>query len=191
MRTKVLTLRFSSSLGRFDDAPLIALQQKVLLDNLREHVVTVGDEPMLLCLVTWREQQQPSTPPRAAADGTSPETAPPREPDLPSPSREGCPARPVGELRTEFTAEQRALFDRLRAWRRRTANDEGAPPYVILTNRQLVTLVRERPDSKAGLARIDGLGERKVARHGDAILQELWRTEAPATDVAAVAAGAS
>ncbi|MFO1031813.1 MAG: hypothetical protein U1F60_12085, partial [Planctomycetota bacterium] len=58
MRAKVLTLRFSPQLGRFDDAPLLALQQKVVLEHVREHVVQIGGEPMLLCLAEWREQPQ-------------------------------------------------------------------------------------------------------------------------------------
>ncbi|MBK8096952.1 MAG: HRDC domain-containing protein [Planctomycetes bacterium] len=37
------------------------------------------------------------------------------------------------------------MFDRLRAWRRQKAYDEGAPPYVIMTNRQLVELNARTP----------------------------------------------
>jgi hypothetical protein len=55
MRAKVLTLRFSPQLGRFDDAPLVALQQTVVLERVREHLVQVGDEPMLVCIAAWRE----------------------------------------------------------------------------------------------------------------------------------------
>lgn len=43
---------------RFDDAPLLALQQRVVLEHVREHVVQIGGEPMLLCLAEWREQPQ-------------------------------------------------------------------------------------------------------------------------------------
>ncbi len=179
MRTRILTLRFSPQLGRFDDAALVSLQQKVVLEHVREHLVQVGGESMLVCVATWREQQQQQAapPPPAAASPPVPANAPPAE------SRTNGAARPVGELRAELDDVQRAAFDRLRAWRSRTAHDEGAPPYVILTNRQLMALVRERPDSKAGIARIDGLGDKKVARHGDAILQVLHgpdRAEAPA-----------
>ena len=46
MRAKVLTLRFSPQLGRFDDAPLIALEQKIVLECVREHLAQVGDETM-------------------------------------------------------------------------------------------------------------------------------------------------
>lgn len=54
MRAKVLTLRFSPQLGRFDDAPLVASQQTVVLERVREHLVQVGDEPMLVCVAAWR-----------------------------------------------------------------------------------------------------------------------------------------
>lgn len=47
-RAKVITLRFSAQLGRFDDAPLMALQQKVLLEQMREHLVQIGGEAMLI-----------------------------------------------------------------------------------------------------------------------------------------------
>lgn len=43
MRAKVLTLRFSPQLGRFDDAPLVALQQAVVLERVRESLVQFGD----------------------------------------------------------------------------------------------------------------------------------------------------
>ena len=58
MRAKVITLRFSPQLGRFDDAPLIALQQNVVLEQMREHLVQVGGETMLLCVATWREKAE-------------------------------------------------------------------------------------------------------------------------------------
>lgn len=60
MRAKVITLRFSPQLGRFDDAPLIALQQKVVLEQMREHLVQAGGEAMLLCVTTWREKAEGS-----------------------------------------------------------------------------------------------------------------------------------
>lgn len=179
MRAKVLTLRFSPTLGRFDDAPLVSLQQKVVLEHVREHLVQIGDETMLVCVTTWREQQQQQ--PATAPILTVAAAAAPVEPALRPTGhngREPGPARPVGELRADLTDEQRALFDRLRGWRSKTAHDEGMPPYAILTNRQLVELIRQRPDSKAGIARVHGLGDKKVARHGDAILQALWQNGA-------------
>ena len=212
MRAKVLTLRYSPQMGRFDDAPLLALQQKVVLEHVREHLVQIGGEPMLVCVAEWREQPQGfgSAAARVEAAAGSPRSAPEQPAIVPAdaaPPAVECPsptprhatsngaARPVGELRAELTEEQRGLFDRVRSWRSRTAHAEGAPPYVILTNRQLVELVRQRPDSKAGIARIDGLGDKKVARYGESILTLLWaaadeRTVPLAVPLAAGAADA-
>lgn len=152
MRAKLVTLRFSPTLGRFDDAELIALQRRVLFEEVREHLVMVGGETMLLCLVSWREQVVANQPELAA--GSPPAT----ESIAAAPSSNG-PSRPVPDLRNELDSEQRALFDQVRRWRSQKAHDEGAPPYVILTNRQLVELVRQRPETKAGLLRIDDLGD--------------------------------
>lgn len=201
MRAKILTLRFCSRLGCFDDAPLIALQQKVVLDEMHEHLVHVGAEAMLVCVARWREQRPAAAtahsvttdaspaPITHAEVASSPEKALCAAPALdPVASSDAAhaqprqPAVPLGALRAELDHEQRLRFDRLRAWRNRTAHAEGAPPYVILTNRQLVDLVRLRPSSKQGLGTIRGLGDQKIARRGEAILQLLWDPWKPANE---------
>jgi superfamily II DNA helicase RecQ len=188
MRAKVLTLRFSPTLSRFDDAALVSLQQKVVLEQMREHLVTVGGEPMLVCVATWREKAVvPGDEPRPVAAAAH---APASPPAPPPPDTPRGPARPVGELREELTGEQQTLFDRLRRWRSDKAHSEGAPPYVVLTNRQLVEIVRIRPHSRTALSEIHGLGDKKVARHGTEILAMLWPDAPPAEapDVVADAA---
>jgi superfamily II DNA helicase RecQ len=152
MRAKVFTLRFSSQLGRFDDGELIALPRRVVLEHLREHVITTAGETMLACVATWQERTgstaaNDSPPPRTDEPSTTP---PPRheavaEPAPTTATQPPGPATPLDQLRAEFTDEQRNLFDLVRRWRARTAHDEGAPAYVVLTNRQLVEIVRQRP----------------------------------------------
>jgi superfamily II DNA helicase RecQ len=180
MRARLLTLRFSPTLGRFDDAELIALQRRVSFEEVREHLVVVGGETMLLCLVSWREQVAANQPEPTASSPAA------TEPPAAAPSSSG-PSRPVPDLRAELDAEQRARFDQIRRWRSQKAHDEGAPPYVILTNRQLVELVRQRPETKAGLLRIDGLGDKKVARYGGELLSLLRIDAGTAEPVAAAA----
>ncbi len=190
MRAKVITLRFSPQLGRFDDAPLIALQQKVVLEQMREHLVQVGGEAMLLCVATWREKAEGSvaavtshtapTTPTAAANGEAAAVARPE----PTDTRDAANDRhgrstPVGELRAEFTPEQQVLFDLVRRWRRQKAHQEGVPPYVMLTNRQLVELVLQRPASRTAMGKIAGFGDKKLARHGEELLTLLWPDEPP------------
>ncbi len=168
MRAKLLTLRFSPTLGRFDDASLVSLQQKIVLERLHQHLVTIAGEPLLLCVAEWREQVANAAP--------RPETVTPTADDTPTApsSTPRQPARAVGDLRSELDAAQRAVFDQIRRWRSQKAHAEGAPPYVILTNRQLVEIVRQRPDTKAGLGGIDGLGDKKVERYGQDLLSLLW-----------------
>jgi hypothetical protein len=189
MRAKVLTLRFSPQLGRFDDAPLIALQQAVVLERVREHLVQVGDEPMLVCVAAWRERGgMPTAPmPQATAPLGAPtgilarnDAAPAAGPDDPAPatpeprSAPRGPAAPLGALRSDFTADQQRLHDNLRTFRRNRAYAEGVPPYIVLTNRQLVELALQRPRSRQALGDIPGLGDKKIARFGGELLQALW-----------------
>jgi ATP-dependent DNA helicase RecQ len=63
-----------------------------------------------------------------------------------------------------------ALFDRLRAWRKGIASERGVPPYVIFHDSTLQAIAHEKPTSMAGLSRIAGLGERKLAQYGEQIL---------------------
>jgi superfamily II DNA helicase RecQ len=75
-----------------------------------------------------------------------------------------------------MSAAERLLFNDLREWRSKQAHEEGLPNYLILTNRQLVELVRRRPDSATALGHISGLGAGKVQRYGGALLSRLRPT---------------
>ncbi|MGE3852417.1 MAG: HRDC domain-containing protein [Planctomycetota bacterium] len=55
-------------------------------------------------------------------------------------------------------------------WRNRTARAEAVPAYAILTNQQLVDLVRRAPSTKAGVQQIEGIGKKRAERWADAIL---------------------
>ena len=63
-----------------------------------------------------------------------------------------------------------ALFERLRAWRRREAAAQGVPPYVIFHDRTLAAMALHRPRTPAELLAIDGVGEKKLERYGEGVL---------------------
>jgi ATP-dependent DNA helicase RecQ len=63
------------------------------------------------------------------------------------------------------------LYAALRSWRARAAKAQGVPPYVIFHDRTLAELAAARPASRAALERISGVGESKLARYGDAVLE--------------------
>ena len=62
------------------------------------------------------------------------------------------------------------LLESLRAWRRDRAKRDGVPPYVILHDKHLVGLAAARPTTMAALARLDGIGPRRLELYGDEIL---------------------
>ena len=76
------------------------------------------------------------------------------------------PARRRRQDEATLAPHERPLFARLRAWRNGRAEAEGVPPYTLLTNRQLVDVVRRRPGNPAELERIHGIGSKKVERFG-------------------------
>jgi ATP-dependent DNA helicase RecQ len=65
------------------------------------------------------------------------------------------------------------LFDRLRAWRRRLAEAQGVPPFVIFHDSTLHELARLRPRDETALAQVSGIGARKLERYGEELLRVL------------------
>ena len=62
------------------------------------------------------------------------------------------------------------LFEALRAWRSSEAKSQHVPPYVIFHDRTLTEIAGVKPGRRAALERINGVGEGKLARYGEAVL---------------------
>jgi ATP-dependent DNA helicase RecQ len=76
---------------------------------------------------------------------------------------------PVAELPPEAAA----VFEKLRAWRAAAAKDQGVPAYVIFHDSTLRQIAAESPSSLAELGHISGVGENKLAKYGQHILDTL------------------
>jgi ATP-dependent DNA helicase RecQ len=63
------------------------------------------------------------------------------------------------------------LFQALRAWRAHEAKTQHVPPYVIFHDATLAAIATARPGSRGALERIGGVGEGKLARYGEAVLE--------------------
>lgn len=63
-----------------------------------------------------------------------------------------------------------ALFEALRAFRLETARIAGVPPYVVFHDATLREIAAQRPSTLDELARLPGVGEKKLARYGDSLL---------------------
>ena len=62
------------------------------------------------------------------------------------------------------------LFDRLKEWRRKRAQADGVPAYVVFHDRTLGDIAARKPRDWADLAGIAGIGPTKLERYGDEVL---------------------
>ncbi len=72
-----------------------------------------------------------------------------------------------GEAGDAFDAD---LFDRLRAVRRRLANEENVPAFVVFGDVTLRGLAEAKPVTPEDMLRVSGIGPTKLERYGDAFL---------------------
>ncbi len=70
-----------------------------------------------------------------------------------------------------LSPEDFELFVKLREWRKEKAGESGIPVYTIFTNEQLAQIVVQRIVSKSALREIDGIGESRIKKYGDTVIQ--------------------
>jgi superfamily II DNA helicase RecQ len=80
---------------------------------------------------------------------------------------------PKVDYKEVLSSEEFELFSRLRDWRKATAEKEGVPVYAVLTNGQLAQVVQKQITSKAGLKEIEGVGDARIDKYGEALLRLL------------------
>jgi ATP-dependent DNA helicase RecQ len=73
----------------------------------------------------------------------------------------------------ELPAEAEPVFERLRAWRTAVAKEQGMPPYVIFHDATLRLIAASPPSTLDELRLINGVGETKLTRYGQQILDLL------------------
>ncbi|ALV33707.1 ATP-dependent DNA helicase [Streptomyces sp. CdTB01] len=62
------------------------------------------------------------------------------------------------------------LYERLREWRADQARRSGQPAFCVFTDKTLVAIAEAVPDDEYELARIPGVGQRKLNRYGADVL---------------------
>jgi ATP-dependent DNA helicase RecQ len=66
-----------------------------------------------------------------------------------------------------------ALLERLKAWRLAESRAQSVPAFVILHDKTLAEIARQRPATVAALGTIGGIGATKLARYGPALVAML------------------
>src|SRR5690606_8469374 len=79
-------------------------------------------------------------------------------------------SRGQSSLSQTIAPHEEPLWEALRACRKRLADEQGVPPYVIFHDSTLLAILRERPLSEAELLQISGVGQRKQERYGEPFL---------------------
>ncbi|SDT98411.1 ATP-dependent DNA helicase RecQ [Pseudomonas pohangensis] len=74
-------------------------------------------------------------------------------------------------------SDQREQWEALRSLRRKLAEEHSVPPYVIFPDSTLLEMLRQQPASLADMARVSGVGARKLERYGEAFLAVLANNE--------------
>ena len=64
-------------------------------------------------------------------------------------------------------------LDRLRRWRLETARAAGVPAYVVFHDSTLTAIAVARPATMAELLRVSGVGDAKLRKYGDEVLEVL------------------
>ncbi|MBF7729461.1 DNA helicase RecQ [Pseudomonas sp. N040] len=70
-------------------------------------------------------------------------------------------------------SDERVQWEALRSLRRKLAEEHSVPPYVIFPDSTLLDMLRQQPASLAEMARVSGVGARKLERYGEAFLAVL------------------
>ena len=95
---------------------------------------------------------------------------------------EGRPSPEKHQKRVDYRevllAEEFTIFSKLRQLRKDLAEHEGVPVYAVFTNDHLADMVRQRVTSLESLKGIDGVGQARIEKYGEAFLR-LLKQEIP------------
>ena len=70
-----------------------------------------------------------------------------------------------------LSKEQEALFEKLRQLRMEIAKEEKVPPYIVFSDKTLVHMCQVRPENKAQMLKVSGVGEFKYQKYGERFLE--------------------
>lgn len=102
-------------------------------------------------------------------------------------TRAAVPVRDTRASLESWEGVDRGLFECLRGVRRQLAEQDGVPAFVILSDAALRDLARVRPTTIARLTQVHGIGEAKLTKLGQRLIDEIGdycRAHGLSTDVA-------
>ncbi len=93
----------------------------------------------------------------------------------PATDSQHLPAVPLAVGGGGLDADGQALFEALRALRRRVAQEKKVPPYLVFSDATLEEMARVRPSGTRALLGVRGIGEIKLKEFGETFVREVVR----------------
>ena len=164
---KFISLRVSRN--GIDDEPLNEILKESSVDYLERQFIPVANDDELIgvCLVYLEinEQQGQERRQNQAKDQLNDQLE--------------AHSKREGRRVLNDAAEHRAK--RLMVWRKSVAQALKYPPYIILNNRQLDEIAFINPKTLTQLRQIKGIGDKRLRRYGEGILNILKEVADPLT----------
>lgn len=150
MQLKIITLAFNSLLKEFDDSEFAEFAANKDVRSIAEYFFVAHDIPYLALVIRYSLSDRPAVATESRSTKTKTDDA---------------------KWKMSLEESDMGLFNILRDWRYKRAKKEGLPPYVLFTNKQLVQIVRSKPQSLTSLGSIEGFGKAKMEKYGRDILE--------------------
>jgi DNA helicase-2/ATP-dependent DNA helicase PcrA len=161
--------------------PFVLSQEEPALSEERRLLYVGFTRARRALRVSWSASRGQATRSRFIADQvTGPTTV--GKPPAPRTSSRSRVCRVCGN-RLESAAERKLsrhqgcevdydeeLFERLRAWRKATADEAKVPAFVVFTDATLQAIAEAVPRDEAALLRLPGIGQAKVSKYGSFLL---------------------
>ncbi|MFD5825787.1 DNA helicase RecQ [Lentzea sp. NPDC060358] len=77
----------------------------------------------------------------------------------------------AAKVKVDLPSEATPLFESLREWRAQQAREQGVPAYVIFHDATLKSIAASRPGSLSELGGVSGVGQAKLTKYGEQILE--------------------
>ena len=73
----------------------------------------------------------------------------------------------------ELTSEESSLMGELRSLRKKLADEQSVPPYIVFSDTSLRQMSQNRPQTPEAFAKISGVGSRKLIQYGEVFTQAI------------------
>lgn len=92
---------------------------------------------------------------------------------LPKPRIKSRPEKVSRQTKHDLTSHDHELFSRLRTLRKRLADQQGVPPYVVFGDASLAEMAATQPRDPQTFLAINGVGQRKLEQYGSAFIEAI------------------